>query len=623
MAKKKPTRLSQPLKQDVSQVYSHSHDMTRQPSTMEDTEEKLQNLKSLNSMLLKETLERRQQVESLMQAKEGLESQLARTGAEMGDLENLLTRATEDKLSLEIENALFCVVIRMRMNEMGVVVEGLVNEKAEKENEIGFLKTEVNGILANLENEREKSSRVCRERDLLRFDMDNWEKEANRLKEKIIEMVEKEIKTEEEIEKLKIHYAKSIEQNKKTEEEIEKVKDLRDLAEKKLAEKVKEIEGLNREMKEIVRKNTGIEMENSEQKLKITELEKDASELNEIILSLRKEEGVLREKVLELEKSCYEAIEKAKVIAMEFDALMDEKQNKERTIESLMEQTDSSDKLIKTLKFEVKEKDGLIEKLMRKKVELDDVKLSKESEIVKLHEELAGFRDAMFAMQESIKNHEDKNKQLAYEVNHHRDAFERVRVERENTQTNLDEEKKNTINLKAKVLEMEKRIEETLDEFAKVKNERENLLEQKKEMECQVDLLKKEKDLVQRNLYEAQQEINDLRTKMESTTINSERALSMLKNASALICRSDDGEEEVTITQKKLDGVTEPYATELESIKSAFRKKETVVEEMKQQLKFLQNSLTDAHKKKGLWAIVSSATTFLAAVSVAYAARVR
>lgn len=623
MAKKKPTRLSQPLKQDVSQVYSHSHDMTRQPSTMEDTEEKLQNLKSLNSMLLKETLERRQQVESLMQAKEGLESQLARTGAEMGDLENLLTRATEDRLSLEIENTLFCVVIRMRMNEMGVVVEGLVNEKAEKENEIGFLKTEVNGILANLENEREKSSRVCRERDLLRFDMDNWEKEANRLKEKIIEMEEKEIKTEEEIEKLKIHYAKSIEQNKKTEEEIEKVKDLRDLAEKKLAEKVKEIEGLNREMKEIVRKNTGIEMENSEQKLKITELEKDASELNEIILSLRKEEGVLREKVLELEKSCYEAIEKAKVIAMEFDALMDEKQNKERTIESLMEQTDSSDKLIKTLKFEVKEKDGLIEKLMRKKVELDDVKLSKESEIVKLHEELAGFRDAMFAMQESIKNHEDKNKQLAYEVNHHRDAFERVRVERENTQTNLDEEKKNTINLKAKVLEMEKRIEETLDEFAKVKNERENLLEQKKEMECQVDLLKKEKDLVQRNLYEAQQEINDLRTKMESTTINSERALSMLKNASALICRSDDGEEEVTITQKKLDGVTEPYATELESIKSAFRKKETVVEEMKQQLKFLQNSLTDAHKKKGLWAIVSSATTFLAAVSVAYAARVR
>lgn len=623
MAKKKPTRLSQPLKQDVSQVYSHSHDMTRQPSTMEDTEEKLQNLKSLNSMLLKETLERRQQVESLMQAKEGLESQLARTGAEMGDLENLLTRATEDRLSLEIENTLFCVVIRMRMNEMGVVVEGLVNEKAEKENEIGFLKTEVNGILANLENEREKSSRVCRERDLLRFDMDNWEKEANRLKEKIIEMVEKEIKTEEEIEKLKIHYAKSIEQNKKTEEEIEKVKDLRDLAEKKLAEKVKEIEGLNREMKEIVRKNTGIEMENSEQKLKITELEKDASELNEIILSLRKEEGVLREKVLELEKSCYEAIEKAKVIAMEFDALMDEKQNKERTIESLMEQTDSSDKLIKTLKFEVKEKDGLIEKLMRKKVELDDVKLSKESEIVKLHEELAGFRDAMFAMQESIKNHEDKNKQLAYEVNHHRDAFERVRVERENTQTNLDEEKKNTINLKAKVLEMEKRIEETLDEFAKVKNERENLLEQKKEMECQVDLLKKEKDLVQRNLYEAQQEINDLRTKMESTTINSERALSMLKNTSALICRSDDGEEEVTITQKKLDGVTEPYATELESIKSAFRKKETVVEEMKQQLKFLQNSLTDAHKKKGLWAIVSSATTFLAAVSVAYAARVR
>ncbi|KAF2307127.1 hypothetical protein GH714_024970 [Hevea brasiliensis] len=434
-------------------------------------------------------------------------------------------------------------------------------------------------------------------------------------------MEEKEIKTEEEIRKLKVRYAQSIKQNKETEKEIEKVKNLRDVAEKKLAEKVKEIEGLNGEMEEIVRKKTGIEMENSGQKVKITELEKDASELNEIISTLRKEEGVLREKVLELEKSFHEAIEKAKVIAMEFDALMEEKQIKERTIESLMEQMDSSEKLIKTLNIEMKDKDELIEKLMREKIEIDDVKISKEREIVELHEELAGLRDAMFAMQESIKNQEGKNKQLASEVSHYRDAFERVRLDRDNAQIDLDEEKKNTINLRSKVLEMKKRIEETVEEFVKMKNERDNLFEEKKEMECHVGLLKKEKDLVQRNLCEAQQEIDDLRTKMESTSSNSERALSMLKNTAALIRRSNDGKEEVSITEKKRDDVTEPYATELEFIKNAFRNKETVVEEMKQHVKFLQNSLADAHKKKGLWAIVSSATTFLAAASVAYIAR--
>ncbi|KAB2602151.1 flagellar attachment zone protein 1-like [Pyrus ussuriensis x Pyrus communis] len=45
---------------------------------MDEPSEKLQNLKSLNSLLLKETKDRQQQVESLMQGKADLESKLSR-----------------------------------------------------------------------------------------------------------------------------------------------------------------------------------------------------------------------------------------------------------------------------------------------------------------------------------------------------------------------------------------------------------------------------------------------------------------------------------------------------------------------------------------------------------------
>ncbi|KDP23571.1 hypothetical protein JCGZ_23404 [Jatropha curcas] len=623
MAKKKLTHSSQHPKQVNPQDQNPTFTMTRQQSSKEDPEEKLQNLKSLNGMLLKETIERRQQVESLKQAKEGLESELARTGMEKTDLENELARASEERVCLEIEKGLFSVFIKTRMNEMGVGVNGLVREQGEKESEIRLLKTQVNGLLVNLENEREKSSQACRERDLLRIDLDNWEKEANGLKRKVTEMEKNGLRTEEEIKKLNLNHAQLTKQNKETEEEIKEVKNSRDLAEKKLLQNVEQFEDLKREIEEIVKKKNEVEMEKSKQKVKISELEKHISELNEIISSLRGEEGVLREKVLELEKCCGEAIDKGKVLQMEINALGEEKKVKERTIKRLMGEIDSSGEHIKALNSENNDKEQLIERLIRDKNEIEDLKVSKESEIVELHGELSGLKDVVFTMQESLKCQEDENKQLASEVGHYRDAFEKVRLERDNAHEDLDEEKRNGINLRSKVLEMEKRIEETLKEFAKMKTEHENLFGEKKELECQVDLLKKEKDLVQKKLLEAKQEIGELKTKMESSGIRSERALALLKNTAALVRQYNNGKGEVSFTEKKIEDEIEPYATQLEVIKNSFRNKETAVEEMKQQVKFLQISVADANKKKGLWALVSSAATVLVAASVAYVATIR
>lgn len=180
--------------------------------------------------------------------------------------------------------------------------------------------------------------------------------------------------------------------------------------------------------------------------------------------------------------------------------------------------------------------------------------------------------------------------------------------------------------LSAKVSGMEKRIEETSKELARVRSECETVLEEKKELESRYKLLRKDKDSVQKELSEAKQALNKLRAKLESVGMNSEQALTMLKNTAAVLCQSGgdcDYKDNVVTGERKLENETEQYASELEAIKKAFRHKETMVEDMKQQVGLLQNCVADAHKKKSFWTVVSSATTIFAAISIAYVARAR
>ncbi|KAJ6704888.1 hypothetical protein OIU79_009739 [Salix purpurea] len=171
---------------------------------------------------------------------------------------------------------------------------------------------------------------------------------------------------------------------------------------------------------------------------------------------------------------------------------------------------------------------------------------------------------------------EDKNKQVVSEASHYKDAFEKVRLERDTAQKCLDEEGKNAMNLRSKVLEMEKRVEETVKERAMMKREHGILVSQKKEMESQVASLEKEKDLLQEHLTEAEGKIDWLRTKMESADTKSDRALTLLRDTVSLLCESNNVKEDMIVTEKMLDDENEPYASKLEVIKTAFSNKETM-----------------------------------------------
>uniref|UniRef100_A0A6N2M841 Uncharacterized protein n=1 Tax=Salix viminalis TaxID=40686 RepID=A0A6N2M841_SALVM len=601
MAKKKATHRTQDPKQenpqDQNQNFTTKNQQPPPPPPMENPDEKFQSLKTLNDLLVKEAKKRREQVESLVKAKEALETELALSSNEKSKLETEFGKISDGKVSLDIENGLFCVFIETQMAEMGGFVDGLVREKKEKENEIGVLKSEVKELTMSVETERDRLGRVCLERDLLKSDADNWMKEAGGLKDR--------------------------EKNDR-EKEIEELKRLRGSTKNNLMERLKEIDDLNREIGGIVRERNEIGVEKSEQKLKIIELEREAGELNEIVSSLQKEEGILRRKIMELEKTLGQALEKENAMAREIGGLMEEKKEKERTIMRLMEENDAGKKYKIMANAEIEDKKELVQKLLREKNEIEEVKAIKEGEIVKLHKEVGRLRDDIFSMQKSSKDQEVKYNQVASEISHCKVALEQVRLEKDNAQKSLDEEKRNGMNLRSKVLEMEKRAEETVKDCAKMRSVNESLAKRKKGMETQVSLLEKEKDLVQKHLTEAEGKINDLRNKMESAGTISDRALTMLKNTAALLCESNNGKEEMIVTKKMLGSEIEPYASELEIIKTAFRKKETMVEDMKQQVEYLTDSVAKAKKKNGLLSVMSSATTVVAAaVSLAYVARVR
>ncbi|KAE8010132.1 hypothetical protein FH972_006523 [Carpinus fangiana] len=631
MAKKKVTRQAEVHKEEAAQPQDQSQ--THQAKPMDDPAEKLQNLKSLNSLLLKETFERRQQVESLEQAKQALEAELNRSGMEKKALEAELTCVSEESVGLELEKSVIFAFWETQMVEIGVGFDGLVREKGEiekmkceREAEIGFLKKEANELVANLENERGRLSRVCWERDLLKTEIDDHVQEANGLRENMVEMEKKDERSVEEIEKLKVECEGLLKEKLETEKAVKALKRQKESVQGNLEQSMEVINSLKSEIEGVIRAKSEVERERTTQEVKIGELEKEVGELNGIVMTLREEEEILHAKVLELEKMIGQAMDKEKEMALQINVLVEEKREKEQNIEKLKDQRDSVQRILDMTSKESEGRLQKIEELIREESEIGKLKLSLESKIVQLETEVDSLRNAISILRESCREEEEKNKQLVIEVGRFRDAFDRLTLERDEVQKGFDEERKKVKSMEVVVLEKEKRIEETVEELGQMRSERENLIERNKAIESSVEVLVKEKDLVQENLVEAQRGIADLRAKMESAGINSKRALSMMKNTAALVCHSTDdrdSKEKVAINEQKLEEEIQPYAVELDAIKNAFRNKEKMVEDMKKQLDFLQSSVAEAHKRKNFWTLVSSATTIVAAASVAYVARGR
>ncbi|KAK3200396.1 hypothetical protein Dsin_023811 [Dipteronia sinensis] len=584
--------------QDQNQNKTLEKTLVRQP-TMEDGSEKFQNLKDLNTRLVKQNMEKRQQVETLVHSKAAMEAELI--------------RESDKNVCLEIEEGLFRFLVRTQMGEMGAGFDG---EKSEREYQVRVLKSEVSVLVENLEKERGRLSQACIERDLMKSDLDYRVKEANGFKDRLFEMERHERDLKDEVLMLRNENDGLVKEKNERDRDVEVLKKEKGLVERKLMETLKEIDDLKSEMDLVVREKKEIEMQTSDQKVKIDELGKELLKLNEIVLYLQKEEKVLHKMVLELEKSNSEAVDKGEEMASEIDVLRGEKNEKQSSIEKLTVEKEDVLRRLEAVMLGLNDKERQIEKLLLEKNEIEEIKISQESEIFELRKEVEESRETVSALKELC-----------------RDA-----------RNGLNEEKKNSLDLKYKISEREKKIEDKVKELSKIRNEHDNLAVEKKKMEKriellmkekesvqknlseQIELLKKEKESVQKNLLEAQRGVDDMTAKMDLVGVNSDRTLSLLKSTAALVCQSKDevdGKPDVVVNERKLDFVIDPYAAQLEVIKKAFGDKEKLVGDMKKQVEFLQNSVAEAHKKKSFWTLVSSATTLFAAASIAYAARIR
>lgn len=632
MAKKKLTHQPKDSKQEPLQNPNHKPDQITEPVTiatttvpmaaMENPSDKLERLKSLNALLLKETVEKRQQMETLVQAKEALEAELIRSTQEKRALETELARAGEESVGLEVEKVVLRDFVETQVAQMG---DGVERVKSEKEVEIGFLKREVSKLMGSLENERDMVSRVCRERDDLKRDFDSLVKEANGLKEKVVDTEKRERLVKEEVEKLKMQCKGLMEERIERESAVEALKREKVLAERKLVESEKLIEDLKSRTERIANEKNESEREKSELEVRIGVLEKEVGEKNEIVLDLRREVEELRAKILESEKFIGESM---KEMEREIESLKEENEEKKRSMEKLQLQFDEVDMALKMAIMEINDKELRIEELVRKKNEIEEVSVNQKNEIVKLHNEVGELRDALFALRTSSRDQEEKNNQLFSEVSSHKDALDRVTLQRNEAQKGFGEERKNVESLKLVISEKEKRIEEITKEWRILKNENEKLLEKTKATESRLESLVKERDTSQKSLLEVQSRMEEWKAKVESAGINSERALAMLKKTAAMVSPSQseqgtNGKKEVLINERKLEEEDQPYVAELEAIQNAFKNKEKMVEDMKQQVEYLKRSAAEARKQKSFWTLFTSATTVFAAATVAYVAKGR
>ncbi|CAA2978407.1 Hypothetical predicted protein [Olea europaea subsp. europaea] len=594
---------------------------------------KLESLKSLNQRLLKEAMERRQEVESLMLSKGSLESELTGANSKMEMLRNELTQVRDKVVHLELERSVVSVFVALQLGHHAEVFEGktkgleskitdLSGVIEEKQRSIGLLNEKLSKTVAELESERDSSRRVIEERDGMKVKLDVKIEEANGLRTNLIELEEGKKVIEQQIEKIRDEYNRVLEEKQERERKIVVIVSDRNLLEKSLVDSNKLIEDMKKEIREIVKEKQRIEEEKTLEMVKGRELESVVSGLNEKVTNLHEEEEKLRANLAELEKKCAESVEREKDMGMEIDELMKKKKLNEKICEGLIEEKNLVEKNMNKALKQSNEQRLKIDELVDEKIELVNDKDSLASEVVSLQNKVVKFQSLVLELEVSGRDKVEKIKNLESEISGYKYEIEQMKGERDDLRMFLDEENQIAMGLKEKIEEMEKRIEESENATGKVKAENLTILKEKNELEIQCDALKKSIASLEKSLGEAQNGLDAMQGKVELGDANTSLVMKMLRDTAAFCSKDErDAVEGDLLGGKQINGEEmKAHMVELEKIKNAFVIKETEVENMKRQLEFLQISVAEAHKKKSFWTILSSVTTLLAAVSIAFVA---
>ncbi|KAK4751139.1 hypothetical protein SAY87_004621 [Trapa incisa] len=608
MAKKKVTHHHQHQPKDS--IPDKQESMEQDPS-----EEKLQSLKSLNSLLVKETFDRRQQVESLEQAKGALEAELAMLGEEKRALEAELALSGHRNVGMELERTVFCVFLETQMGQMASEFGKVEEARAA---EVLGLKRNLGELSASLENERVILRQVVRERDLAKSECRSWIEKVDGMRENLEEVERARGALKEGFNKLKVEHERLALENHESGKALEGVRREKESLGRDLARAVEGICQLKGEMDDLLKEKNDLEGVTSRQSVRIDELEKGVGELKELLATAQEEEERLQRELLVLERRYTDEKDKEKELLREMEALDMDNKEKEASIAKLKSERDLLEKKLEKAVKELEDKGQLMEEITRKKTEVEEENSRNESQVAGLNMKVSELRNAISALELSFRDERDKNETLSSDAILKKEELDRVLLERDSAEKDLDQARGNVESLRSKVLELEMKIEEILGELTKKSDEHEKLALQKDAAEHRFETLRREKELVDKRLSDSEQTVKELLAKIELAGLKSERAFTFLKSTACFLNKGEMVDE-----PKMEEEDIQPFVRELEAIKNTFQLKESVIDDLKRKLEFVQDSLEKAEKKKSLWTLLSSATTLFVAASVAYLARAR
>ncbi|KAI3761804.1 hypothetical protein L1987_52226 [Smallanthus sonchifolius] len=566
--------------------------------------EKLHSLKSLNAMLVKETVERRQQVDSLVQSNTYLESEVNRSVMENDSFWSEMNATAEKAVALEIERGVAVVFMTAQVNRLAEERRETEKLNREKELEIADLNRRLEQLLVQIDEQRG----VETDRDEIRVRLDARIHEVNELVSKVTKAEENEARVLTEVGELKRKCDGLTVENAANEKRIESVMREKEDIRTSLVETNGLVAKLRGDIARLVEEKNAIADEKNAQDGRNSELQVKVDELKKLVEGLRVEERELVEKIAVLEEK-YAASSRNEVeMKVEIDRLVEEKKESERRVERLGEEKGLVAKDLEDVVKELKQQKLSLERVVEEKTELESAKMQRESEIVKMNEELHAFKDMVSSLEQSRDSQIEKVKELEVEAGSCKSSLDQVEMERDEALKQLNEEKTITTDFKQTVTRMEEEMEDLNENLATFTCETGKHLGEKKVLEDQCTGLVKEVADLEAKFAESRMEFDG---KVGAAEAKLNRVLNILKRT-VMVCdgNSDDGDQE----NGEEEGIKEHVAG-IEAIKRAFKDKESRLEEMKVKLELVESSAAEARKEKSFWTMVSSATTLTAAAA--------
>ncbi|XP_076888166.1 uncharacterized protein LOC143538495 [Bidens hawaiensis] len=589
--------------------------------TMDDYD-KVKSLKSLNDRLLKETTEKRQQVDSLVQKNTYLESEVNRTVMENDELKSEMGLLTEALVRLEIEKDVVFVYLNVQLNQLMERLEDdlkrvledkseIERVKREKESEIAGLNKRLSEFRVEIDEERAVSARVSDKRDAIKVLLEGKVLEVNELKVKVAKIEEKEARVLTEVAELKEECDRLKAENVAGVMRVELVMKEKEDVQARLVESDSMVDGLRRDVANLVEEKKVIADEKAAQDDKNSELQGLEDELRKLVERMRTEEGILRERIADLEKKYAASLDNEVEMKSRISELVEEKKETERRIECLVNEKSLVLKDLQGVMDELQQQKLAFEQVIERKTELENVKTHVENEIVKKDEQLSACKDTISSLEQSNFKHIEKVKELEIESGSYKSLLDQVTVEKDEVVKQLNDQKAVADDLNQTITSMKMEIQDlNLKLSALTAVNEENLGEKNRLTDQCAGLVKEVADLEARF---AENRV-ELEGKLSAAEANLNQVLNMLKKT-VMVCEGTGDFDQ----ENGVEDEIKEHVAGIEAIKRALMDKESRLEEMKMQVELVKSS---AKKEKGFWTMVSSATTLLAAAaSLAYVAR--